>query len=148
MCMYSAFGKYSDPLTFSTFCYIRLILKWIKSFFPSSIYTQYPIMTKQKQVFSNVCKFILKKNVHLKCHVYVGIFRPFTQYFGAPLAAITASSLLGCDPTSLAHLYLWSFSHSSLQILSSAVRLDGERCSKAIFRSLQRRLIRFMSESS
>ena len=34
-------------------CY-SLILKLIKSFFPSSIYTQYLIMTKQKQVFRNV----------------------------------------------------------------------------------------------
>uniref|UniRef100_A0A674C9W2 Capping protein regulator and myosin 1 linker 1 n=1 Tax=Salmo trutta TaxID=8032 RepID=A0A674C9W2_SALTR len=39
----------------------------------------------------------------------------------------TASSLLGSDATSLAHLYLGSFSHSSLQILSSSVRLDGEQ---------------------
>ena len=37
------------------------------------------------------------------------------------MAAITASSLLGYDATSLAHL-----SRSSLQILSSSVRLDGE----------------------
>jgi hypothetical protein len=36
---YSTFGKYSDLLTFSTFCY-SLILKWIKLYF-SSIYTQY-----------------------------------------------------------------------------------------------------------
>ena len=67
------------------------------------------------------------------------VFRPFTQYFvEAPLAAMTASSLLGYDAASLAHLYLESFSHSSLQILSSSVRLDGERCCKAISRSLQR----------
>jgi hypothetical protein len=52
----------------------------------------------------------------------------FTQYFvEAPLAAITASSLLGYDATSLEHLYLRNFSHSALQILSSSVRLDGER---------------------
>uniref|UniRef100_A0A8C8MHB0 Ectonucleoside triphosphate diphosphohydrolase 4 n=1 Tax=Oncorhynchus tshawytscha TaxID=74940 RepID=A0A8C8MHB0_ONCTS len=51
----------------------------------------------------------------------------FTQYFvEAPLAVITALSLLGYDATSLAHLYLGSFSNSSLQILSSSVRLDGE----------------------
>ena len=56
----------------------------------------------------------------------ISIFRPFTQYFGeAPLAAITALSLVGYEATSLAHLYLGSFSHSSLQILSSSVRLDG-----------------------
>uniref|UniRef100_A0A674BSA2 Microtubule actin crosslinking factor 1 n=1 Tax=Salmo trutta TaxID=8032 RepID=A0A674BSA2_SALTR len=40
---------------------------------------------------------------------------------------------------------LLSFSHSSLQILSSSVRLDGERHCTAIFRSLQRCSIRFKS---
>uniref|UniRef100_A0A674BP84 Zgc:165423 n=1 Tax=Salmo trutta TaxID=8032 RepID=A0A674BP84_SALTR len=45
----------------------------------------------------------------------------------SPLAVITTLSLLCYDATSLAHLYLGSFSHS-LQILSSSVRLDGERC--------------------
>jgi hypothetical protein len=55
----------------------------------------------------------------------------------APLAAITASGFLGYDATNLAHLYLQSFSHSSLQILSSSARLDGERRCTAIFRSLQ-----------
>jgi hypothetical protein len=75
-----------------------------------------------------------------KCHItFTSVFRPFTQYFvKAPLAAITASSLLGYDAISLAHLYLGSFSHYSLQILSSSVRLDGERRFTAIFRSLQR----------
>ena len=69
-------------------------------------------------------------------NVFTKVFRPFTQYFvKAPLAAITASSLLGYDATSLAHLYLGSFSHSSLQILSSSVRLDGECRCTAIFRS-------------
>ena len=51
---------------------------------------------------------------------------------------ITASSLLAYDATSLVHLCLESFSHYSLQILSSSVRLDGEHCCTAIFRSLQR----------
>ena len=41
------------------------------------------------------------------------VFRPFTQYFvERPLAAITDSSLLEYDATSLAHLYLGSFSLS------------------------------------
>ena len=32
--MYSAFGRCSDPLTFSTFCYITALLdEWIKLFF-------------------------------------------------------------------------------------------------------------------
>ena len=66
-------------------------------------------------------------------------FRPFTQYFvEAPLAVITTSSLLGYDATSLPKLYLGNFSHSSLQILSSSVRLKGERRCTVIFRSLQR----------
>ncbi|CDQ55965.1 unnamed protein product [Oncorhynchus mykiss] len=60
-----------------------------------------------------------------------------SEYFvEAPLAVITASSLLGYDITNVAHLYLLSCSHSSLQILSSAVRLDEERCCTAIFRCL------------
>ena len=61
------------------------------------------------------------------------------------LAGITAYSLLVYDATSLAHLYLGSFSHSSLQILSSSARLDGECHCTAISRSLQRWLIRFKS---
>jgi hypothetical protein len=52
-----------------------------------------------------------------------------------PLAAITASSLLGYDAISSAQLCLGSFSYSSLKILSRSVRLDGERCCTAIFRS-------------
>jgi hypothetical protein len=54
--IYRAFGKYSDPLTFSTFL-LRwsLIIKWIIAFFsPSSIYKQNLIMTKSKQDFRNV----------------------------------------------------------------------------------------------
>uniref|UniRef100_A0A8C7TRS8 Negative elongation factor complex member B n=1 Tax=Oncorhynchus mykiss TaxID=8022 RepID=A0A8C7TRS8_ONCMY len=39
------------------------------------------------------------------------------------LVAITASSLLVYDATSMAHLYLGSFSHSSLQILSSSCQV-------------------------
>ena len=38
---------------------------------------------------------------------------------------ITALSHLGYDATSLAHMYLGRFSHSSLKIFSSSVRLDG-----------------------
>ena len=42
------------------------------------------------------------------------------------LVAITAISLFGSDATSLTHLNLGYFSHSSLQILKSSVRLDGD----------------------
>jgi hypothetical protein len=37
----------------------------------------------------------------------------------------------------LTHLYLGSFSHSSLQILLTSVMLDGECRCTAIFRSLE-----------
>ncbi len=47
-------------------------------------------------------------------------------------------SLFGKDATSFSHLDLGILCHSSLQILSSSVRLDGKRWWTAIFRSLQR----------
>ncbi len=57
----------------------------------------------------------------------------------------TAMSLFGKDATSFSHLDLGILCHSSLQILSSSVRLDGKRCWTAIFRSLQRCSIGFKS---
>ena len=63
------------------------------------------------------------------------------------MAAITALSLLGYEATCLAPLHLGTFSHSSLQILSSSVRLDGERHCTAIFRYLQRMLLCFRIRS-
>ena len=62
-------------------------------------------------MFANL--YIEKKDI-----AFTYVFRAFTQYFvEAHLAVITALSLFGYDATSLAHLYLGSFSHSSLQIL-------------------------------
>ncbi len=54
-------------------------------------------------------------------------------------------SLFGKDATSFSHLDLGILYHSSLQILSSSVRLDGKRWWTAIFRSLQRCSIGFKS---
>ncbi len=54
-------------------------------------------------------------------------------------------SLLGKDATSFSHLDLGILCHSSLQILSSSVRLVGKRWWTAIFRSLQRCSIGFKS---
>lgn len=73
------------------------------------------------------------------------IFRPFSQYLGeAPLAAITASSLLKCDARSSIHLDLGIFCHSSLQTLSGCQ--DGWDSRRTdIFGSLQRCLVRFKS---
>jgi hypothetical protein len=110
---YSAFGKYSGPLTFVKLQLYSKMDKFNCFFPPSSIYTQYPIMTKQKHVLIFLCKCIM-----LKYHIYIYVFRPFTQYFvEAPLAATTVLSLLGYDASSLAHLYVGSFSNSSLHPL-------------------------------
>ena len=71
-------------------------------------------MTKHKQVFRNISKCITnnKRNT-----TFTSVFRPFTQYFvEAPLAAITASSLLGYDATRLAPQYLGSFSADPLKL--------------------------------
>ena len=93
-------------------------------FFPFSIYKQYPIMTKQKTFFLTFLQMYIKTHGNVP---FTEVFGPFTQYFvEAALAAITASSLLGCDATSLAHLYLGMFSCSSLHILSSSVRLAAQ----------------------
>ncbi len=54
-------------------------------------------------------------------------------------------SLFGKDATTFSHLDLGILCHSSLQILSSSVRLDGKRWWTAIFRSLQRCSIGFKS---
>ncbi len=54
-------------------------------------------------------------------------------------------SLFGKDATSFSHLDLGILCHSSLQILSSSVRLDVKRWWTAIFRSLQRCSIGFKS---
>ncbi len=92
------------------------------------------------EIFANLLKIKNKKKSHV--HKYSA----FAQYFvEAPLAPITALSLFEYDATSLAHLFLGSFSHSSLQDLSSSIRLDGERRCTAIFRSLQRCSIGFKS---
>ena len=79
-----------------------LILKWIKSFFPSSNDTQYPIITKQKQVYRSFCKCI--NNTKLKYHIYISI-----QTLHSVLWQRFSLESLGYDAT--------SFSHSSLQIL-------------------------------
>ena len=117
--IYSPFGEYSGPLTFST-----------------SAYTQYPIMTKQKLVFRNVCKLIENKTTEIT-HLHK---------YSDPLLSTLLS--VGYDATSVAYLYLGSFSHFSLQILSNSVRLGEERCCTAIFSSLQRCLIELKSQLS
>ncbi len=77
--------------------------------------------------------------------MYISIHSLYSILCWNTLAPITASSLFVYDATSLAHLFLGSSSHSSLQDLSSSIRSDGERRCTAIFRSLQRCSIGFKS---
>uniref|UniRef100_A0A4W5P7S1 Actin binding LIM protein 1b n=1 Tax=Hucho hucho TaxID=62062 RepID=A0A4W5P7S1_9TELE len=67
-------------------------------------------------------------------------YRP-TRSSSESICSRPGSSISG----SPGHTIYLSFSHSSLQILSTSVRLDGVRCCTAIFRSLQRCLIGFKS---
>ncbi len=52
--IYSALRKYSYPFIYSMF-YVAALLNCFKLFFlsPTSVYTQYTIMTKQKQNWHN-----------------------------------------------------------------------------------------------
>jgi hypothetical protein len=96
-----ALTRYTElsPLFFSRY---SLTLKWIQLFFP--LINLHTIPHNDETIHGNI--------------TFTYVFRPFTQYFvEAPLASITASSLLEYYATSLAHLYLGSFSYSSLQIL-------------------------------
>ena len=65
---YSAFEKFSDPLTFSTFSYITaLFSNGLNKYLFLSMYTQYCIITMLKQGFRNFCKCIKK----LKYLIYI-----------------------------------------------------------------------------
>ena len=108
---YGALGKYSDPLTFSTFCYITaLFLNCLNSFFPPLIYTQYPIMTWQYPMTTSQYPIMTKQKQvfkKLKYHSYIIIQTLYSvlcwRTFGSKYSLLT---LLGYDTTSLAHLYL------------------------------------------
>lgn len=98
--------------------------------------TQYPVMTKWKN-------YKQKQNKNLTC---TKVFTAFSQYSAeVPLVTIKDPGLLESDATSLAHLFLGFFSHSSFQNLSSSIRLDGEHWGTDIFRPLQRCSVRFKS---
>ena len=68
--IYSAFRKYSSPFTFSHFVMLQLCAKIISIQFSSSIYTQYPIMTKQKQDFRYFSIWIRWVWIFSDCTVY------------------------------------------------------------------------------
>ncbi len=87
-------------------------------------------------------EFIKKKN---RNHIYISIQTLYSVLSWSTFSSITALSLFRYDATSFAHLDWGIFCHSSLQILSSSVRLDGDLRWTAIFRSLQRCSIGFKS---
>ncbi len=68
---FSAFSMYSDHLHFIKFYVAAWYYNCLNSFFFSLIYTPYLIMTKWKQNFRNICKFI--KNNKLKYQIYISI---------------------------------------------------------------------------
>lgn len=80
---------------------------------------------------------IYKKNYAYCLLVFTAIAQCFV------IAFLSVISLFNYDAPSLTHLSLDSFTDSSLQHFSTAVRLDGERQFTAIFRSFKRRLIGF-----
>jgi hypothetical protein len=90
-------------------------------------------MTKKKQVLKLVCKCSLKKK--RKYHIYISI----QNFVEAPLAAITALSLLGYDATSLVFRELISFSSADLPklcqvrwgaLLHSYFQVSPEMCDR------------------
>ncbi len=99
------------------------------------MYTQHPILTEKHRIV-DIFADLLKR----KTEISHG-----PKYLEAPFWFNTAMSLFGKDATSFSHLDLGILCHSSLQILSSSVRLDGKHWWTAIFRSLQRCSIGFKS---
>ena len=65
--LYCFFFKLNYIHFFHVLLYCSLMKKSLNYFFPSSIYTQEPIMTKWKQHFRHFCKFIKKEK--LKYHI-------------------------------------------------------------------------------
>ena len=64
---YSAYVKYSQRFTFSTFCYVTALFQnGFNSFFSSKFYTYYPIITTYKtfEIFANLLKI---KNEEITC---------------------------------------------------------------------------------
>ena len=122
---------------FHVLLHYSLFLKCIQSLSPSSVYTQYPIMTKQKQVFRNFCKCI--QNKKFKYHIYINVFRSFTQYFVEALFSQRLQPQVFLGMTLQAwHNCIWGVSPTLLCRSSQVLRLNGECRCIAIFRSLQR----------
>ena len=123
---YSAFGKYSDPSTFFTFCYVSLILKWILLFF-SDLISLHTISHNDKAKTVFFCKCKKKRGIYISIQT-LSVLCWIT--FGSVYILVVWCYKLG-TPVFAEFLF-----HSSLQILSSFVRLDGKWRCTAIFRSL------------
>ena len=84
-----------------------------------------PHNDKAKTSFKNICKCI--KNEKLKYQIYISIQTLYSVPFWSTFGSDYSLDYSWVWATSLANLYLGSFSHFSLQTFSSSVRLDGER---------------------
>ena len=78
--IYSAFGKYLDPWIFPHFVklqpYSKMDLKKTNS---TAMYTQYPMMTKWKQVFRIFCIFIIFLKQKFLIYISIQLLRYDTQ---------------------------------------------------------------------
>ena len=101
------------------------------------MYTQHPILKEKNQICRIFSKLIKKEK--LKYHMVISIQTLCSVLSRSTLLSLYSheSSWEWCNKC-FSHLDLGILCHSSLQILSSSVRLDGERWWTAIFRSLQR----------
>lgn len=82
------------------------------------------------------------ENVYLWVKMY---WDSFLRTDEAPLVAVKASSLLGFKATSSVLLHLGIFSHSSLQILSGAVRLGQTICEQVVTKTIDWDGVRFLA---
>jgi hypothetical protein len=123
MLIYSAFGKYSDPLTFSTFCYIAAL------FYFSPLINLHTI----------------PHNYKAETEMYISIQTIYSVLCWSTFWQRLQSRVFLDITLQAWHTCIWGLFPILLCRSSQVVRLDGECCCIAIFRSLQRGSIAFKS---
>ncbi len=121
--LYSAARKFSQCFTFSTFCYVTALFQMDQIIIFLRILQTIPHNDNVKEVCLKSLQMYFLKNKK-KSHVHKYSQPLLNTLLKHLLAPITASSLFEHDATSSTHLVLASFSHSSLQDISSSIRLD------------------------
>ncbi len=127
LCIYIQWVRkvFRPPYIFSLFVILQPFAKIICSFFFSHYVHTAPHIDRKTQNCWHFCRFIKKEN--LKYHMVLSIQTLCSVFSRSTLWFNTARSLFGKDATSFSHLDLGILCHSSLQILSSSVRLDGKQ---------------------